>query len=121
MVQYIRVIHLDYARSFPPKVGDRHIGRDFRSEPRETRIHEAAGVVLLVSEQGKHFFPRGLVQQGEQFVAPFGATFLDKVHRIVGRKQPHPDVPLLLRQTLQYEILVMGIEGEEKISLFAGM
>jgi hypothetical protein len=46
---------------------------------------------------------------------------LDNVRRIVRREQPHPHVALVLRQTQQQVVLVMGVEREEKIRLLAGM
>ena len=58
---------------------------------------------------------------GSPAFLPFGAGFLDNVHCIVRREQPHPDVSLFLRQAQHQEGLVMRTEREEKIRLLAGM
>ena len=84
-------------------------------------IHQAAGFVLLVRQQGNHFFARRLIEQGQQPVAPFWSSFLDQVSGIVGREYAHPDVALFFGKAEQDNGLVMGTEVEEEIGLLAGM
>ena len=121
LVQHIRVIHLDNAGGLLPQIRDRDIDGCVGAQSREPRIHQAAGFVLFVCEQGKHFFARRLVEQGEQLFALFGTGLLDHVCCIVRREEPHPDVSLVLRQTEEQVVLVMGVEREEKIGLLAGV
>jgi len=112
---------LDNTRGLLPQIRDRDIDGCVRPQSREPRIHQSAGLILLVCEQSNHFFPCRLVQQGEQLFAPFGTGLLDNVRRIVRREQPYPDVSLLLRQNQQQGVLVMGAGREEKIRLLARM
>ena len=121
LVENVGVIHRDHAGGLFTQVGNGDVGCDVRTEAGETRIHQAAGFVLLVRQQGNHFLARGFVKQGQQLVAPCRSSFLDQVGGVVGREYAHPDVALFFGKAEQDNGLVMGTEVEEEIGLLAGM
>ena len=96
-------------------VADRLVDRHVVAQPHVARVHQAAGVVLGVGEEGRHLAAGRLVEQRHQRLAPVERRRLDQVGGVVGRQAAQPR-PLLARRHAQHDVqLIARLEAEEEV------
>ena len=129
------VERLEVLARLTSQVADRLVGGHVRTQPREARAHQAAGVVLGVGEQRGDLGPAGGIEQREQPPALLGRHLflLQHVGGVVGGEQAQPepalgiaesqdDVGLRARGELVEELLGRGaIEQPEPLGALVGV
>lgn len=88
VVDRFDLIHLS------PQVCDALVDRHLRAEPGKVRVHEAAGCIVGVREQGDDLTPGGRIQLVEQRLPFLPRDTLDRVGVVVQREKPQPEPTL---------------------------
>ena len=123
-VEHVDVVDgLEALARLPAQVGDRLVDAHVGPQPRVARVHEPAGLVLLVGQQRGDFLARRLVEHREQPLALLLGRLLDDVGGVVRGQEPHPGAPvpgrhleddlrLVPRRQGQQELLRLGVRED---------
>jgi hypothetical protein len=97
-IEHVGIVNRLYLLRLTAQIRDCLIHGHIRPQPRETRAHQAAGIVFGVSQQGYDFTAVVIVEEGEEIGSLLLGSLLDDVRGIIGRKQAHPDAALVRRE-----------------------
>jgi hypothetical protein len=106
---------LDSPDCLPTQVADRHLHRDIGTEPHVPGVHDPAGRILGVSQQGAHLPLHRGIEQVEEGLAFRRLELLNHVRGIVGREQAKPGAAPFGPELPQQIGLIPAAEGEEEI------